>query len=94
MDCGEMCLFLGLLRDVSVPLASEIPGEPKRFFVERDATFLRGSVYFVRPEGVFVPLVEVPEFLSDSLPFSLRFRSSSALRCSSLRRSVSVSSVL
>lgn len=92
---ASACLLLGFLREVSVPLASERLGEPARFRAARDVAFLlSGSVCLGRPEGVFVPFVDAPEFLSDSLPFSFFTCSSSSFSCSSFRRSVSESSEL
>jgi hypothetical protein len=57
-DVAE-CMFLAFFREVSVPLASEAFGDPSLF---RDpAAFFRASVCLGRPEGVLVPLVEVPD---------------------------------
>jgi hypothetical protein len=74
-------VFLGFLRDVSVPLASEV-GEPSLFRPAAD--FLRASVCLGRPEGVLVPLDEA----------SFSFSASVFLRSSSFAFSVSVSSEL
>lgn len=71
-----------------MPLASERFGEPGRF------DFFRASTCFDRPDGVLVALVEGPEFFSESLAFSFPLFSSSTFCCSSLSRSVSVSSEL
>lgn len=93
----EPCFFLCFLREDSVPLASERLGEPGRFRALVDA-FLRGSGAFNLLDGVLVPFVEAPEIiLLASFDFRLSlseaaFLSSSFLRSSSFRRSVSVSS--
>lgn len=61
VGCGvEPCLFLAFLRDVSVPLASEAFGDPRRL---RDAAdFFNGSVCLGRPDGVLLPLDEAESF--------------------------------
>ena len=84
------CFFFNFLREDSLPLASELSGEPGRLRLLEDAECFRGSECFEgRWEGVFVP----PEFLTLSLSFSGDDLLSSAfLRSSSFRRSVSVDS--
>jgi hypothetical protein len=52
------CFFFSFLREVSVPESSERSGEPGRLSL---FLTLRGSMCLGRPEGVFVPFVEVPE---------------------------------
>jgi hypothetical protein len=95
-----LCLCFNFLRLDSLPLASERFGEPGRLREELATLegFLSGSPCFsLRPEGVFVPLVEAPDAgFSPSLPLSFvcacNLASSSFLRSSSLARSVSESS--
>ncbi len=92
------CFFFCLLREDSLPLASELRGDPARFLrLLLEAERLRASACFEgRPEGVLVP--EAPEdldfffSLSGVALFSVFLRSSSFLASSSFRRSVSVSS--
>lgn len=84
VGCEEACLFLAFLRDVSVPLASEALGEPRRL---RDAAFFSGSVCFGRPEGVLLPFEEAESFC-------WFFSSSAFFLSSSFWRSVSLSSEL
>ena len=92
----EGCLFLCFLRADSLPLASERLGEPGRLREAEEDRWLGSFCFEGRPEGVEVPLVEVPEggWGSLSLSFSeaVFFSSSSFLRCSSFRRSSSESS--
>lgn len=85
VGCEEACLFLAFLRDVSVPLASEPLGDPRR--LREVADFFSGSVYFGRPEGVLLPFDE-PE------SFCWFFSSSAFFFSSSFWRSVSLSSEL
>ena len=86
--------FFCFLREDSLPLASERFGDPGRLMAVMG--FLDKSKCLGRPDGVFVPLVELPDggFSALSLPllFSAAFRSSSFLRSSSLSLSVSESS--
>ena len=88
------CFFFNFLRVDSLPLASELSGEPGRLRLLEDAECFRGSECFDgRWEGVFVPLEEEPEFLALSLSFSGdNLLSSAFLRSSSFKRSVSVDS--
>ena len=84
------CFF----RDDSLPLASEILGEPGRL---RDLELVEGGGCLLkRPDGVFVPRVEASEGALDFLAFSwsdaLAFLSASFLRSSSFSISVAVSS--
>lgn len=74
-----------------MPLASERFGDPGRLRAAACALF-SGSVCLGRPDGVLVPLVDVPEGLSAWLSF--RLGSSSDFFCSSFWRSSSDSSVL
>lgn len=84
--CFCFCFFLV----DSFPLDSERFGEPGRFNV----FFFRGSVCLGRPDGVFVPLLEVPEATLDS-SFALALASSSFfLSCSFSFSSSEVSSSL
>ncbi len=92
------CFFFCFLRLDSLPLASELRGDPARFLrllLVVDC-FMGSACLEGRPEGVLVP--EAPEdldfFLSLSGVFLLSafLRSSSFLSSSSFKRSVSVSS--
>lgn len=85
-DSDGECLFLPFLRDVSVPLASDRLGDPRRFRDTFIAVFFDGSVCFKRPDGVVLPFEEAAE--------SFLFFSSSTFRSSSLALSSSVSSEL
>ena len=82
------------MRVDSLPLASELSGEPGRLRLLEDAECFKGSECFDgRWEGVFVPLEEEPECLALSLSLSADDLLSSAfLRSSSFKRSVSVDS--
>lgn len=82
----DECLFFVILREVSVPLASEALGDPNRFRGCEAMPFFKGFVYLGRPEGVLAPL--------DDAADSFLFLSSSAFRSSSLARSSSLSSEL
>ncbi len=94
---GERCCFLCFLRVDSAPDASDRPGDPGRLRAAEEALRDRSVLCFGRPEGVFVPLVEVPErklsvllvMASLVFLFSPALRSSSFFRSSSLARSVS-----
>lgn len=93
-DERPLC-FLCFLRDDSLPLASEMLGEPGRLSEESGLGLGRGCLAG-RPEGVFVPREEAPEDILEGLVFSrsevLAFLASSFLRSSALASSVSVSS--
>ena len=92
----EGCLFLCFLRDDSLPLASERLGEPGRLREDEDECCVWSLGLEGRPEGVEVPLVEVPEDGCGGLSLSFSevafFSSSSFLRSSSFKRSSSESS--
>jgi len=84
--------FFCFLRDDSLPLASELRGEPGRLRLLMDEEFLSGLSFSL--EGVLVPLVEASDafFGLDNFSFSgVDLASSAFFRSSSLRRSVSVS---
>lgn len=69
---GLACFFLCFLRDDSLPLASEILGEPGRFKeLEETDLWLESRGLLERFEGVFVPLVELPELGLVGLTLSL-----------------------
>ena len=84
---ASLCSFLTLFLVDSLPLASERLGEPDRLSDEPADVWL-GPCFSARPDGVFVPCEEVP----DGTPLTVAFFSSSFLRSSSFRRSVSESS--
>lgn len=79
-------MFFPFLRDVSVPLASDTLGDPRRFRDTPMAAFFEVSECFRRPEGVVLPF--------DGVAGSFLFFSSSTFRSSSLLFSASVSSEL
>ena len=94
----RLCFFFIFLRVDSLPLASELRGEPGRLSLE-DGEGLRGSLCLeALCEGVLFPFEDVPEdgFAFEGLSclsFSgLVLLSSAFFRSSSLRSSVSVSS--
>ncbi len=100
-EAGLWWDFLGFLRADSVPLASDILGDPGRLSDEF-VVFLDASFGLGRWEGVFVPFVDAPEEgLSASLPLALvsfsfsfsaaAFFSSSFFRSSSFSLSASAS---
>ncbi len=100
IDCGcegVRCCFLCFFRGVSVPLASDILGEPERLRV-LEAVFFPSGCLPKLLETALASFVEMPEGWGEDLgfPFSgsdgMGFFSSSFLRSSSFRRSVSVSS--
>lgn len=69
---GLACFFLCFLREDSLPLASEILGEPGRFReLEETDLWLESRGLLGRFEGVFVPLVELPEPVLPALSLSL-----------------------
>lgn len=87
--------FLCFFRVDSLPLASEMLGEPGRLSEEGGLALGRGCLVG-RPEGVLVPREEAPEEILEVLVFSrsdaLGFLASAFLRSSALASSVSVSS--
>lgn len=89
LGCGvgwvDGCLLFAFFRELSVPLASDMFGDPRRFFDAACALFFRGSVCFWRPE-------DVPDSFEDVV--SLRFFSSSAFLSSSFCASDPLSSEL
>lgn len=85
-DCEVEGLLFPFLRDVSVPLASDTLGDPRRFRDTPMAAFFDVSECFGRPEGVVLPF--------DGVAGSFLFLSSSTFRSSSLLFSASVSSEL
>lgn len=85
-DCEVEGLLFPFLRDVSVPLASDTLGDPRRFRDTPIAAFFDVSECFGRPEGVVLPF--------DGVAGSFLFFSSSTFRSSSLFFSASVSSEL
>jgi len=87
------CFFFCFLREDSLPLASELRGDPGRLRLFMDEEILSGLSCFL--EGVLVPFVEASDttFGLDAFSFSgVDLSSSAFLRSSSLSRSVSVSS--
>ncbi len=81
------------LSEDSLPLASELRGDPGRLRLLMDEKVLSGLSCFL--EGVLVSLLEASDeiFGLDAFSFSgVDFASSAFLRSSSFRRSVSVSS--
>jgi hypothetical protein len=85
-DCEGECLFLPFLRDVSVPLASDTLGDPRRFRDAPAAAFFGRSPCLGRPDGVVFPFEDAAD--------SFLFFSSSVFRSSSLGFSGSDSSEL
>jgi len=92
-DVGE-CFFFGFLRDDSLPLASELSGEPDRLrFVDDDEGFSRSPFFEGRCDDVLVPFEGLPEvaFNFELRSFSgVALLSSAFLRSSSFSNSVSV----
>ena len=69
---GLACFFLCFLREDSLPLASEMLGEPGRFTeLEETNLWLESRDLLGRFEGVLVPLVELPELGLAGLTLSL-----------------------
>ena len=92
-DWGTLCCFFTFLRADSVPLASERLGEPGRFSLLALVFLDASGALPGRCEGVLLPFVDAPDggFEAPALSIS-DFFSSSFLRSSSFRRSVSESS--
>lgn len=69
---GLAYFFLCFLRDDSLPLASDMLGEPGRFKeLEETDLWLEPRDFLGRVEGVLVPLVELPELGLAGLSLSL-----------------------
>lgn len=94
-DDGWRCCCFRFLRDDSLPLASDMLGEPGRLRLFDEAVLLRDVECLLgRPEGVFAPEDGLEAFaaLAFSRSDDVPLRSSSFFRSSSFRRSVPVSS--